>query len=217
MYLEILFLLLFLILYFLIYIELKINKENGITFFNEELTRNNIHKETYVKLPFLFDGKHLNETIQKSSLQLIEKKKAFTKYNKEYTPIKLLEPYTRCSINNYVYEINSKRNLPLIENNESINYYVIKSGKAKIALVHPKYKDNYQKKEKDFVRFIKDHAYIPFIECHENTILFVPNDWMIYIENDESEMLVLENIHYQTLINQLIQNVKKNLMTNKAI
>ena len=83
MYLELFFFILFLGVYFLCYVEMKIHKENEIHVFDRELTRSNVHKETFVKLPFLLDGKHLNEAISKSSLQVIEKKKSFVKYEKD--------------------------------------------------------------------------------------------------------------------------------------
>lgn len=217
MYLELFFFILFLGVYFLIYVEMKIHKENEIHTFDCELTRSNIHKETFIKLPFLLDGKHLNESISKSSLQIIDKKKSYVKYEKEYIPIKLLEPYSRCKIENYVYYLGKNRRLPLLSDNSSVNYYFIKKGKVKIALIHPKYKDNYQKKEKDFIEFIKENEYIPFMECHENTILFVPNEWMVYVENNEDKTIVIETIHYQTLVNQFIQLAKKNIMTNESV
>jgi hypothetical protein len=55
------------------------------------------------------------------------------------------------------------------------------------------------------------------MECHENTILFVPNEWMVYVENNEDKTIVIETIHYQTLVNQFIQLAKKNIMTNESV
>jgi hypothetical protein len=217
MYLELFFFILFLGVYFLCYVEMKIHKENEIHVFDRELTRSNVHKETFVKLPFLLDGKHLNEPISKSSLQVIEKKKSFIKYEKDFVSIKLLEPYTRCKTRNVVYYLAKNRRLPLLTDVCSVNYYFIKKGTAKIALIHPKYRDNYQKKEKDFIEFIKENDYIPFLECHENTIVFVPNEWMVYVENNGDKTIVIETIHYQTLVNQFIQIAKKNIMTNKSV
>jgi hypothetical protein len=217
MYLEFILLLVFAFFYFVVYVELKINKESVIHRFEGELTRKNLQNETFIKSPFLFNGKHLNSPIQKSSLTLIEKRKSYTKYKKVYENILLLEPYTRCNTSNEVYYINENRRLPILKERCGFNYYIVKSGKAKIAMVHPKYKDNFHKKEKEFIHFLKENQHIPFIECHENTILFIPNEWMVYVENTEKDKLILEIIHYQTLVNQIIYFVKKNIMKSNEL
>ena len=62
------------ILYFFIYINMKINKNNEIYLLDQEPTRYNITKESYLKLPFYFNGTHLNQKINKKELILLEEK-----------------------------------------------------------------------------------------------------------------------------------------------
>ena len=56
------------IFYFLCYVEIKINKYDGVSLFDKEITRSKINQETYLKLPFYFNGKHINESYSKKHL-----------------------------------------------------------------------------------------------------------------------------------------------------
>ena len=60
MVVEIIFFIVFMILYFYVYVELKVNKYNQIYYFDKEITREHIYKESLIKLPFFFNGKHIN-------------------------------------------------------------------------------------------------------------------------------------------------------------
>ena len=62
MWIELSIIIFIVIFYFLCYVEIKINKYDGVSLFDKELTRSKINQETYLKLPFYFNGKHINET-----------------------------------------------------------------------------------------------------------------------------------------------------------
>ena len=74
MFKELFFLIVILIIYFFVYIYFKINNNNDIYLFESEPTKYNINKETYLKSPFYFNGTHLNDSIRKKELILIQKK-----------------------------------------------------------------------------------------------------------------------------------------------
>ena len=63
MWIEIFLLIVIGILYFLCYVETKVNKNDDVYYLDKPLTRNNVVQETYLKLPFYFDGTHLNQKI----------------------------------------------------------------------------------------------------------------------------------------------------------
>ena len=124
MWLELIFLIIVCIFYFYIYVDLKVNKSNEVYLFNNELTRSNINKEINLKLPFYFNGKHINTKIDKEILKLKESKKnKYEIYDKSYEKIDLLEPYIRCKTSNNVMYIYKNKSLPLNQENNSINYY----------------------------------------------------------------------------------------------
>ena len=62
MWIELSIIIFIVIFYFLCYVEIKINKHDGVSLFDKELTRSKINHETYLKLPFYFNGKHINES-----------------------------------------------------------------------------------------------------------------------------------------------------------
>ena len=224
MWIEFTIILFILFIYFSCYVDIKINKYDTITLFDKELTRSKINHETYLKLPFYFDGKHINEPYSKSELtKLIKEKGKYEKYKKQYdTSIHLLEPYTKFHPSQDIYYISKKGSLPLLQDNCSVNYYIIKKGICKISFIHPKYIEHFRTNKKDElsnleskIQFIKDNKNIKCIIFHENTIVYVPNDWIIYIENHDKQTTILEVIHYSSLCNQFIGWCKK--VFNKKI
>ena len=110
--------------YFLCYVDAKINKYDNVSLFDKELTRTNINHEIYLKLPFYFNGKHVNESYSKNELtKIIKEKGKYEKYEKQYdSSIQLLEPYTRFNVSQDIYYIFKNGSLPLLKDNCSINY-----------------------------------------------------------------------------------------------
>ena len=217
MFIEIIFFVLIMIVYFFIYVDMKVNKNNEIYHYDKELTRNLLYKETFLKLPFYFNGHHINETYDKSILQLRDKNDQYTKYEKIYDSIRLLEPYTRFHASQNIYSLKKKQHLPFLSHHCSINFYIIKKGKVKVSFIHPKFKDNIYKKEKletnpELLKYVKEHKHIQSLECYENTVIFIPNTWILFIENIHEKSSSIESIHYETLTNQLLGYIKKNLI-----
>jgi len=216
MWIELSIIIFIVIFYFLCYVEIKINKYDGVSLFDKEITRSKINQETYLKLPFYFNGKHINESYSKNELtKIIKEKGKYEKYKKQYdSPIQLLEPYTRFNVSQEIYYISKNESIPLLQDNCSINYYIVKKGVCKISFIHPKYKEHFTPKTniESKLQFIKDNQRIECMVFHENTIIYIPNDWIIYVENKDKKTSILQIIHYNTLCNQFIGWCKKYLI-----
>ena len=215
-------------IYFLFYVDMKINKCDDIYQYEQLLTRSNLFRETFLKSPFYFDGTHLNEKTDKSLLEKNERKKGwYTSYKKMYVPITLLEPQLRFDALNEVHYIHTF--LPLHTNTNSINYYLVKEGKCKITFIHPKFKENFLDHDEQLMQtqskldYIKKHEQFKTIVFDKNSIIYVPNDWIIFVENEKDEKTeentkspcIIEMIHYKTISNQIIGWVKKNLIKHR--
>ena len=210
MIIEILFFISLIFIYINIYYVLKINKNNKLYLFEEELSKKNIQSEISLKQPFFFNGKHINETINLKKLKIIEKANSYKKYQKDYENITLLEPSFSFNVNDNIYKIKPLNNLNLQRHLHNYNYYIVKKGKCKISLIHPKYKDNFIKNNilisnKENIDFIKNCDHYKFLECYQDTIIYVPNFWIVFIENiDEKNDLQIELIQYKTLFNEIL-------------
>lgn len=222
MFFECVFLILLFILYFFIYVDMKINKNNELYLFDSEFTKTNLNKEICLKLPFYFDGQHIRDTYEKSSLTKVRKvKHHYDLYTKPYDSIPLLEPPLRFKSWQDIYYIPKLKTLPLLIDNCSINYYRIQKGCCKVVLIHPKFKEHFISEDGKLssssskLEFIRNNPHMKCMVCYENTILYVPNQWIVYVENMEKKTSILEIIHYSTLCNQLIRWVKKDLSTNQ--
>lgn len=220
MIIELLIIIILLYFYFLCYIDSKINKNNDL-YLIENITNNKINNEVYLKLPFYFGASHLNKKIHLDKYNLIETNKDYTKYNKIYEKIHLIEPSINFTPRNTIIEIKSKKNYPIHENFESINYYFIKKGHVKVCLIHPMFKDNFYIDKKILntsksINYIKDNDNFKFLECKKNTMIYVPNNWIVYIENiSKKDNCIIEIINYKTIINKLMSLKEKYLINNK--
>lgn len=197
------------ILYFLCYVETKINKNDEVYYLDKPLTRNNIVQETYLKLPFYFDGTHLNEKISRDFWKKRDKRKNYyAYYEKPYVSISLLEPFIRFTPQSFVYEI--IKHGPLISHTTSFNYYLVKKGQCLMTFIHPKYKENFFKngilnQNKSKIDYIKKQNYFSTISFSENSMIYVPNKWIVYFENIETkDPCIIECTEYQTICNQLL-------------
>ena len=214
MILEFIFLIICLYLYFLYYIHIKINKHNTFYLYNQEITKQNINNEIKIKLPFYFNGVHLNDKINKKSLLLKEKTKDRILYEKNYESIHVLEPYIKFNVENTIYYIERQKYINLHYNITSHTFYIIKKGKCKISLIHPNYKENFYKKnvlqiDDKMIQYIKENKTFNTLECYENTIIYIPNYWLVYIENTHSKQSIVEILQYKTIIDDLFLFTKK--------
>lgn len=209
MWIEIFLLIVIGILYFLCYVETKVNKNDDVYYLDKPLTRNNVVQETYLKLPFYFDGTHLNEKICRNFWKKRDKKRNYyAYYEKPYVSISLLEPFIRFIPQSFVYEIT--KHSPLISHTTSLNYYLVKKGQCLMTFIHPKYKENFYEngilnQSKSKIDYIKKQKYFTTISFSKNSMIYVPNKWIVYFENIETkDPCIIECIEYQTICNQLL-------------
>tara|TARA_Y100000389_G_scaffold112032_1_gene109067 strand:+ start:731 stop:1393 length:663 start_codon:yes stop_codon:yes gene_type:complete len=217
MIIEAILILILLYIYFLCYIDSKINKNNDF-YLIDEVTNSKINNEIYLKLPFYFGANHLNKKIHLNEYNIIETTKNYKKYNKIYEKIHLIEPYINFTPTNTIIELESKKSYPIHENFESINYYFIKKGRVKISLIHPMFKENFYIDKKllntnKSINYIKNNNNFRVLECKKDTMIYVPNKWIVYIENISSkDNSIIEIINYKTLINKLMSLKEKYLI-----
>ena len=213
---EIFILLLFFVFYFLIYVDMKTNKNNDVTVFDDELTRKNLNNEIMLKQPFYFDGEHLNVELKNDGLIFVEKDKnnKYKKYKKTNNELNLLHPNINSKLFNNVYKIKSGGKLPVHTNYESISYYFFREGTAKIVLIHPKFKDNFSTNTSND-EYVRNNSLFLQINCQRGMIVYVPNNWLLSVYNEEDKELIIEKITYSTIINQLILYFKKVFNNNK--
>ena len=223
----------FVLLYFHIYHCFKVNPNNDIQYIdNIALNKSQLDREILYKLPFYFQNNLINDDIDEVFAKSIKKEKAskdngyITQYDKTYKKIKILEPNILFETKNYIYEFSKEKSkLNLHENLSFRNFYIINSGIANIKLIHPSYRDlfmvdgkvNTSKKSIDFMN--KNDNFIS-LELHKDSILYVPNYWLVYIETknySETNKLIIEKIEYVPLVNKLnylFNNVINNQLTN---
>jgi len=215
MLLEIFLVLFIFIIYFLFYVEHKINKHNKIYEYNKELTRQNINNEILLKMPFYFDGSHLNSSINISNYKMKEKDKInkFKQYNMVQSELLLLKPYIKTTVIDDLYCIKKDGQMKIHTNNESINYYFVRDGCAEIILIHPKFKDNFENLEKSNTKemkyYIENNEHFHKVKCNKGMIMFVPNYWMIYVKNIATSDCFIEKFTYSTMINKFMLYFKK--------
>jgi len=215
MLLEIFLVFLIFTIYFLFYVEYKINKNNKYYKYNRELTRQNINNEILLKMPFSFDGSHLNSSINISNYKIKENDRInkFKKYNMVGSELLLLKPYIKSTLVNNLYLIKKNGQIKIHKNNESINYYFVRDGNVEIVLIHPKFKDNFDNTEKtdskETKKYIENNDHFHKVNCIKGTIMFVPNDWMIIVQNIGKLDCLVEKLTYSTIINELMLYFKK--------
>tara|TARA_B100001287_G_scaffold252326_1_gene234218 strand:- start:17 stop:637 length:621 start_codon:yes stop_codon:yes gene_type:complete len=190
----------------MLYTNSKVNKNNTLYKFDNELTRYNIHNEINIKLPFYFDADFLSNTYNLNTFDIIDKNKHFTEYKKHYDSFSLLEPYINFTVNNNIYKIKSHSNIHT--NNNKINFYFMNKGSCVFYLIHPKYIDTLKKNDEIItntktINFIKNNTNILKLICNKNHCLYIPNNWIVYIENNNSNSnSIIEKIEYNTLIDK---------------
>lgn len=215
MLLEISIILLIFALYFLFYVECKVNKNNKIFAYDKELTRQNINNEILLKMPFYFDGEHLNNEIKIKNCKIEEKYKHEKRkvYQNLENNIILLQPYIKFDCNNKLHEIKKNGTYKIHKNEESINYYFVRDGSCEIILIHPRFKENFQENDcsKSLESYIEGNSHFHTVKCNKGSIIFVPNEWLVYIKNNNDKECLIEKLSYSTIINKFMLYFKKNI------
>ena len=214
MILELLFIIFIFTAYFFFYVEYKVNKNNNIYRYDKELTRQNINNEIMLKMPFYFDGAHLNSELNVSSCKMIkkDKKNKFKEYSMMKNELLLLKPYIKCDLKDRLYLIKGGGQICIHTNLESVNYYFARSGNAQLFLIHPRFKENFETDKtngKELENYIEKNEHFHKLKFNKGTIVYVPNNWMIYIKNVEKEDCYIEKISYSSLINRFMFYLKK--------
>lgn len=175
-------------MYLHIMIHLSFSKENTVYKLSDP-TKETIHHEITFKLPFYFDGSTL-ASIHQSGERL-------------YEPIDLLEPNVKFFPRHRVYSF--KKYIKLHRNLECRNFYKISKGTVLCVLIHPKYKSRFQRTGDQYVynktirRFVRSNPQFIHILLHKDSILYLPNYWLIALFTKESS--VVERIQYSTIMN----------------
>tara|TARA_Y100000992_G_C21255163_1_gene488113 strand:+ start:1052 stop:1735 length:684 start_codon:yes stop_codon:yes gene_type:complete len=226
MLLEVGILILAFVVYFLIYVEIKVNKNNDVYFYDEGLTKKSLSNETMLKIPFFFEAPHINPPVLKSNLTVIkkDKKNKYKKIISDREAPKLLQPYLRHKTEINLFCLKKKGEIPYHTNNNSVNYFVVRKGNIRISLVHPKYKDNFENNCSK--EYIWNNPLFKYLDCQEGHVIYVPNHWFVSIKNvghdknddssDNGEAIV-EKISFITIVRSLLNFVNKQFNYNKLL
>lgn len=201
-------------IYFFIYVEIKVNKNNDVNIFSEELTKKTLSNEVMLKLPFHLDASHINSKIDKSTLTLIEKDKQnkikIMKTEREVP--KLLHPYLKHDTKSRLFILKEGGEVPCYETNSSLDYIFVRKGAIELALIHPKYKDNFDenrhssRKTKDY---IWNNTSFKYLKCQEGTVVYIPNYWFVSIKNKSDRECIVEKISFTTIVRSVLLFVNK--------
>jgi hypothetical protein len=195
------YLLAFCILFFYIhlYLHFLVNPNHHCSVVTS-LTKESITEEVYAKLPFLLDG-----TMFRRELDLIntdKESKKYKHYTLPYHSLVELEPLVRhIPVRTAMVCLKKKK---WIETNDSCRtFYRIHKGSYHMTCIHPYKKHWTQDKKK-----IKDSEELIHLTLHEDSVLFLPNQWSLYIEPLE-EGSTLEKIQYYTPLNLVATTISK--------
>ena len=140
--------------------------------------------------------------------KIIEKNKYYNIYKQNYENINILEPFVKFYTDNLKIEFKKKnKNLPLEYFKHYRNFYIVKEGSIKVTLIHPKYKENFIQNNKlitnkENIKFIKDNSQFKTIILNKNQCIFIPNYWIIFLENVESKTTI-ELLQFKSIMNEL--------------
>jgi len=182
-----------LILYAHLYLHFFVNPNNHCSVLSN-LTKEDITDRVYTKLPFLMDGSTLRREIDISMGPV---------YDLSYESIPFLEPHVRFYPTRKIQHCLKKK---WIETNDACRtFYRIHKGSFRVTCIHPSKKDYIQNK-KEWKQMKKKEDLI-HLTLHEDSVLFLPNDWSLYVEPLEDS--ILEKIQYYTPLNIVANSISK--------
>ena len=181
-----------------IYIHFMISPNNEASIL-KSITKEDITSSVYSKLPFVFDGtpfRREHKRLEKTS------HKEYDEYDLPYLSTPPLEPYVKFFPYRKMIECKKKRTW--IETNDSCRtFYRIHQGSLHFSCIHPKKKNVIENKKE-----IKENEDLIQLTLYQDSILFLPKDWILYIEPLEKES-ILEKIKYYTPMNQVANAISK--------
>lgn len=199
------YLVVFFILFFYahLYLHFLVNPNNECSILTD-ITKEEISNNVYTKQPFLFDG-----TSMKKNPCLKEKisESKYDLYPLSYETNPLIEPYVKFFPSRNVICCLKKKKW--IETNDSCRtFYRIHKGTFHVICIHPNKKECIKHKTKKEIKELKDNPDLIQVTLHEDSILFLPNDWSIYLEPLEKDCMI-EKIQYYTPLNLFANSISR--------
>ena len=177
--------LLILFFYSHLYLHFIVNPNNECSVVTH-LNREDISSQVYTKQPFLLDATLLRketESIEYESIPLLE---PFVKFypHKKWIPCLMKDKW--------------------IETNDSCRtFYRVDKGSFHVTCIHPLNKDKTLKPSK---KWKKQKECIQLV-LHQDSLLFLPKDWYIFVEALEDSKL--EKLQYYTPLNLFANSISK--------
>jgi len=181
-----------------LYIHFMVSPNNEASIL-KKINKEDITNAVYSKLPFVFDA-----TLLRKEPNLGEKEthKEYNVYVLPYYPIPILEPYVKYFPNRKVFQCKKKRKW-LDTNDSCRTFYRVHKGSFHFTCIHPKKKDLSEK-----VKELNENEDLIHLTLYQDTILFLPKDWFVYVEPLDKES-ILEKIQYYTPLNQIANAISK--------
>jgi hypothetical protein len=163
------------------------------------ITKEDITNSVYSKLPFVFDA-----TLFRTNPKLEGKVslKEYDFYELPYYPISLLEPFVKFFPHRYIFHCKKKKKW-LDINDSCRTFYRIHQGSFHFTCVHPKKADLLEN-----VKELRENEDLIQLTLYEDSFLFLPKDWYVYIEPLEKDSMI-EKIKYYTPLNQVANAISK--------
>ena len=196
------YIILFIILFFYahLYLHFLVNPNNECSILNV-VTKEDVSNKVYTKQPFLFDATSIRKEPKLNDSEKLSEKK-YDVYTLLYDKSPLLEPYVKFFPTRNIFCCHKKKKW--IETNDSCRtFYRIHKGTFHITCIHPNHSHLLDKKKE-----LKNNTELIQLTLHEDSILFLPNNWSIYIEPLEVETMI-EKIQYYTPLNLFANSISK--------
>jgi hypothetical protein len=197
------YLVVFFILFFYahLYLHFLVNPNNEC-YILTEITKEEIANNVYTKQPFLFDGTSMKKT---PCLKKKISEKKYDLYPLLYESTPLLEPYVKFFPSRNVFCCLKKKKW--IETNDSCrSFYRIHKGSFHVTCIHPHKKECVKNKKE--IKGLKENPDLIQLTLHEDSIVFLPKDWSIYVEPLEVDSMI-EKIQYYTPLNVFANSISK--------
>ena len=186
-----------------LYIHFMVSPNNEVSIL-KTITKEDVTNSVYSKLPFVFDATLLRK---EPVLGVKETHKAYDLYDLPYHPIRLLEPFVKFFPYRKVYQCKKKRKW-LDVNDSCRTFYRIHKGSFHFTCIHPKKKDILDRIQDKEFKELKEKDELIHLTLYQDSILFVPKDWTLYVEPLDKDS-VIEKLQYYTPMNQLVNAISK--------
>lgn len=189
------FLMAFILLFFYLhlYVHFIVNPNNQCLIVSE-MTQENISDHVYQMQPFLLDASHFPKVpVQKETEDVLR-----------YTPVPVLEPYVRFYTRRKV--TCSPKKKKWIETTDACRtFYRICKGSFHVTCIHPDKKEGIPTKS---LKQLKKNEDLIQLTLHEDSLLFLPNRWSLYLESLEDGSRI-EKLQYYTPLNLVANTISK--------